>query len=64
MITCVLWNIESRELEGPSIYFEVLYIPQCTCDHCLSVLENGCNHEVILTFTIILEYCLPVYKGI
>ena len=32
MITCVLWDIESRER--------------------------------ILTFTIILEFCSPVYKGI
>ena len=40
MITCVLWDIESQEL------------------------ENGCNHEGSLTFTIILEFCSPVYKRI
>ena len=47
-----------------TIKFEGLYIPQCTSDHCLSVLENSCNHEGILTFTIILEFCSPVYKRI
>ena len=44
------WDIESR-----------LYIPQCKSDHCLSILENGCNHEGILTFTTILEFCWPVF---
>ena len=28
----------------------------------LTVFENGCNHEGILTFTVILEFCSPVHK--
>ena len=30
----------------------------------LTILENGCNHEGILTFTVILEFCSPVHKRI
>ena len=33
-------------------------------DHCLSDLENRCNHERILTFAITLQFCSPVYKRI
>ena len=74
MITYVLWDIESQELDrrpqGPKarvafyLIRGTLYIPQYTSYHCLSVLENGCNHEGILAFTIILEFFSPVYKRI
>ena len=68
MVTCALsMDIESRELDRrsrSSLSKSMDFIPQSASDHSLTVLESGCNHEGILTFTIILEICSPIYKSI
>ena len=54
MVTCALWDIESRELDnGPSAPRDLLsnsrdsIVPWSTSDHALTVLENNSIHEGI-----------------
>ena len=47
MYRCALWDIESLELDRrPQCTSDpTSYIPQCTSDHCLSILKHGHIHH-------------------